>query len=429
VLGASALVASVATPTRVSTALAPRFASARDKVLRVILVYGQSLAFGNTGVSTAFPPLNVTPRAGADFLMLPPRIGAYPEGGLSPFRNQQYGTTKAADFVGDLQAAFEQSNGTPGINNETICTALVLTYRRHLPVGSRFAAIVGGRGGTPIAELARGGDPYTNLMQCLTALRDKAQGQFPGTSVQVDAVAWLHGEADLAATEAHYLAAERRLFSDLKADIEAITGQTAPIWFVVGQPAFLNGGSVIGPSLAKVTHAATASNVLCAGPQYAWGDYVDNAHPVPAAYVWGGCAFGHVLAEAATGANKPLLHAVSATRADNRIFVKFNVPRGALRLSPAISDPGFLGLRYTDDASSARVVGAKIVKSDTVRLTLSAVPTGGNPRVGIADFGVGNPGRASGARSPLCDGTQRTHAFTGESIPNYACMQRIAVRA
>jgi hypothetical protein len=395
----------------------------------VILVYGQSLAFGHNGLSTAFTPINASPCAGDDFLMLPPRAGLYPEGGLSPFRNQQYGTVRAADFVGDLQAAFEQPNGSPSINNETVCTALVLTYRRHLPSDSRFAAIVGGRGGTPIAQLARGSDPYANFMQCLTAVRDKARARDSRATVQVDAVAWLHGEADLDTSEAQYLAAERQLFSDLAFDIAGITEQAAPVWFIVGQPAFLKGGSVIAPALAKMTHAETAKNVVLAGPQYAWGEYVDVAHPAPAAYMWGGCAFGHALAEAVVKSSKPILRAIGATRTENTIFLRFEVPKGSLRLSPTISDPGHFGLRYSDDASSAHVVAAEIVRSDTVRLTLNAVPRGGNPKVGIADYGTGNPGRRSGARSPLCDETERTHLFTGEAIPNYACMQKIDVRA
>ena len=83
-----------------------------------------------------------------------------------------------------------------------------------------------------------------------------------------------------------------------------------------------------------------------------------------------------------------------------------------------------------DDAGSAAVSSVKLLGSNTIQITLSAVPTGNNPFIGIADIGVSGAagGPLTGPRSCLRDSSSDLDAY-GQPVFNWACHQRIAVTA
>ncbi|HDS1791865.1 TPA: hypothetical protein QEM65_005389, partial [Pseudomonas putida] len=70
-----------------------------------------------------------------------------------------------------------------------------------------------------------------------------------------------------------------------------------------------------------------------------------------------------------------------------------------------VTDPGNLGIRYVDDSGVATIQSVKLLGDNTLEVTLSAVPTGANPYVGIADIGtVGAAGGpVTGPRACLRD--------------------------
>ena len=89
---------------------------------------------------------------------------------------------------------------------------------------------------------------------------------------------------------------------------------------------------------------------------------------------------------------KPL-HPISAARSDTTVTLKFHNPSGTNLVLDTTSvtnmTDGMFGFRWIDSAQSATVTNVSVTGTDTVVLTLSNVPTGSDPHVGIADANDG----------------------------------------
>ena len=388
-------------------------------ILRVIIIYGQSLALGHNGIGQQYQAWLTTPQAPGKVLML--------SSGINPLEAVGGGfATLVRENLGTLVDAVSVSSVPPQNNNETVGIPAAVGMMDAHDRSGRFVCVALGRGGTAISDLSKGTSPYANVMTWLDRLMDQVAAQYPGHSVEVAAVAWLHGEANGTTSAADYGVARDALFADLATDIRAKTSQVSDPLFIVGQTATLSGGATIGPAYAALD-AALAGTALFLGPQYAIDGYVDASHGTPRFYSDLGVAIGHAYRDWKRSGKRPVLYATSAVRSGAVITLTFSVPEGRLMLDPRISDPGNLGLNYRDSTSSARIISARIASANTVEITLNTTPSGANPVIGIADRGVGTPGFKSGARSPLCDQTRRINPFTGAIDPIHAAMQQIAV--
>ena len=128
--------------------------------------------------------------------------------------------------------------------------------------GKRIGSAAG-RGGTPIADLSKGSEPYARL------LRQVQSGKAgSGSSYSVPAITWMHGEADPFNT--NYAAQFSQLVSDLDTDVRAITGQTQPVQFHVCLTSYAV------PSAAQQAVAGSNPNVhiACDSSNYAKADGV-----------------------------------------------------------------------------------------------------------------------------------------------------------
>jgi hypothetical protein len=104
------------------------------------------------------------------------------------------------------------------------------------------------------------------------------------------------------------------------------------------------------------------------------------------------------------------------------ITAKFDVPVPPLVLDPTlVSNPGNYGFEYSDDSGSPPTISSVTpAGSDTVTITLSAVPTGTNKRLRYAFTGVpGNPGGpTTGPRGNLRDSDATTSLY-GNTLYNW----------
>ncbi|MNE93875.1 hypothetical protein D3C80_1917800 [compost metagenome] len=78
----------------------------------------------------------------------------------------------------------------------------------------------------------------------------------------------------------------------------------------------------------------------------------------------------------------------------------------------------------------ATIQSVKLLGDNTLEVTLSAVPTGANPYIGIADIGtVGAAGGpVTGPRACLRDSSTDLDGY-GQPVYNWTCHQRINVQA
>lgn len=379
-----------------------------DDVVRLVIVYGQSLALGHNGATTQYSAWWDT-TALSSVLML--------SSGLSPLQDN-HNATLVEGALGTLVTAQGASSVPPQNNNDVAALPLALAVQEQC--GGLVVAVALGKGGTPIADLSKGTTPYNNVLTWVSRATDQVGVDYPTKTVRVEVISFCHGEADPGLSVAAYAAARDQLFADFAADIALITGQVTGPVNMVGQTAATAAGGEVRPS----AYAAGDGVNVCYGPQYSLGPYVDGAHLEPRGYSDLGVQMGLAYQGRV---HDQRLRPISAFLHGDEIVVTFSVPKGQLIVDPSVTDDGTLGLNYRDSTSSAHVVSARIINETDVLLKLSAVPSGSIKTIGVADRGSGNPGRNSGARSPLCDQSNRFNFITGGWMPNRAIVAEIPV--
>ena len=307
-----------------------------------------------------------------------------------------------------------------------------LNRLRGIPENAGLLTSAHGRNGRSIAQLSKGTLYYNNLLTAVAAA--KAEATRLGLGYEVPFVDWIQGEADRNLSQAAYLGALLQLQADLDSDIRAaaVQGRTVPL-LLDQMSNFTNYG--MASSFVPLTQLQAAldypERFVCAGPKYWVPSNVDGTHLTGDSYTRIGCMHMRA-AEALIRRGRWLpTHAMSAVRTGNVIVVRFHTPSGALTVDTGnVSDPGNWGVRYMDDAGSASVTKVRLLGENLLEVTLSAVPTGANPYIGIADAGIpGQPlGPTTGARSCLRDNSPDRDG-QGRPVYNWACHQRIAVQA
>ncbi|NQD72911.1 hypothetical protein [Pseudomonas sp. CM27] len=381
------------------------------QVLLHILGYGQSLSMGDTSVvQTTQPPTAnrlLTIQSG---VMLADQETTLTDAMVVPFK-------PLVSVVREVPVV--QMSGQ-------------LNRLRGVPANAGLLTSAHGRNGRTIAQLSKGSLYYSNLLTAVAS--SKAEAARLGLTYRVPFVDWIQGEADRNMAQATYLAALLQLQSDLDTDIRAASGQSEPVPMLLDQISnFTNYGLVSSfVPLAQLQAALDyPDRFACAGPKYWVPSNTDGTHLTGDSYTRIGCMHMRAAEALIRGGRWLPTHAISAIRTDAVVVVRFHTPSGPLTVDTGnVSDPGNWGIRYVDDASSASVSKVRLLGENLLEVTLSAVPTGANPYIGIADAGIaGQPlGPTTGARACLRDNSPDRDG-QGRPVYNWACHQRIAVQA
>jgi len=338
-----------------------------------------------------------------------------------PFANVSFVTGVRAGGVG-LAAFVPLVETSDGFHGETLASGMAnLLSERAIAVGSEHRSLVSAHGvsGQPYSELRKGTAPYASGMAQVAA--GLALAQAAGEAYAVRSVMVVHGETDHINGNASYDLDLLEWQSDYDADIKALTGQTLPVPMFIDQ---MSSFSAFGAATSMVTQLeleasrAAPDRIVLIGPKYMLPYVADGVHLTGDGERWLGemhaKAFERVLVH-----GEPW-HPVSPreiTREGAEIKVRFWVPVPPLVLDEAlVTNPGNYGFAYTDSSGAApTIVSVMPAEEDSVRITLSAVPVGGNQRLTYAMNGIpGQPaGPATGARGNLrdSDATTSRHGY------------------
>ncbi|WP_256804587.1 hypothetical protein [Pseudomonas putida] len=303
---------------------------------------------------------------------------------------------------------------------------------RGLPSNAAVLASVHGRGGYRVNQLNKGTLYYANSITAVIAA--KAEATRLGYAYRVPFIDWIQGEADRNMASGGYLAAMLQLQADYDADIRAASGQPEAVPILLDQISNWTayGGQTSYVPLDQLQAAIDyPSRFYCAGPKYWFPTVSDGIHLPFDSSMKLGCMRARASQAIIDGRTWLPTHAISAVRSGAVIRLQFHTPSWPLVIDTTrVTDPGNWGIRYVDDAQSASVQSVRHVGGNTIEVTLSAVPTGGNPYIGIADIGAAGAagGPSTGARSCLRDSSPDLDGY-GNPVFNWACHQRINVKA
>lgn len=272
------------------------------------------------------------------------------------------------------------------------------------------------RGGTSLSGLVKGTVPYQNFLIAVQRAKDLAT--LVGKHVWLPAVLWVHGESDTANTS--YATQLIAFWTDLNADVKAITGQVADVQMFMSQPSSFQ--SFQAP-LQMLLAAEMNSNfhVVCPGyplPFYT-GDYLHYdrvGHFKLGEYCWK--AVNNVLYGDRTW--KPLQPESISFNGTNQVQITFHVPVGALVLDPDATDKdGNWGFQLFNGGTQVSIAD-KALAGNVVTLTAASNLTTGNALVRYALSGQTDP-RTAGAipRGRLRDSDLTPSLLDGAPLHNW----------
>ncbi len=386
-----------------------------SNLLRMFIVWGQSLAAGGNANPTD-PPVTTAPPHPGFALMLTP--GPWPDSraitGLTDLVESRYSTTA-----------------------ETICSqfAKSMIDRCNAALGfkPKLLMAVAASGGQPYTNIKRGTAVFAELLRLISTARALANAQ--GLTLEVSAILMMHGEQDFA--DGTERARYRRMIQQGRAmideDARRITGQQRPVRLVTYQTN--RGASTIGSAnrIALAQFDAAADPLIaCAGPLYhvplATGD---TAHPSAAGYAQLGAQFADAVFADLHGATFQPTHIADVWwQSATTIRVRYN-RAVTLDTSGAIVDAtalgSGLGFDVTDASNALTISGVAAVagSSDTLEITLASAPTGRRPRLFYACkvTGSGSAGNQTGARGCVRAATSYATSATGATLYHWAAVQ------
>jgi hypothetical protein len=266
-----------------------------------------------------------------------------------------------------------------------------------------------GIGGTAYAGLKKGTAAYQNGMAQVTA--GKALAAAAGQSYVVRVVTNVHGESDHLAKNAAYKDNLLTWQSDYETDVKAITQQTdAVIMLHTQMSSWTKYNSATSTIPMQQLEATLASNgkIALVGPKYNVAYDADGVHLTSAGYRHMGeyyaKAYRQIILE---GRPWEPLRPLSVTAAGAILRIKFLVPKPPLVFDTTlITNPGNLGFEFAEDGAAPAVISQVALEgADTVKITLSKAPSGGNAKVRYAFTGTSgqNAGATTGPRGNLRD--------------------------
>lgn len=239
------------------------------------------------------------------------------------------------------------------------------------------------RNGTKIEDLSRGSQPYDNMIHGIAMAYSWCM--YHGIEYELAPISFVHGSANAGDSPAVYTAKVETWYAQLNEDVKAITGWTSDIKIILDQAR--NG--VMGITQFQLA-LDFPDRYRCVGPQSYGHQLADNVHMLAPGYVNEGAKAGRALLD---WENWWPLYPTSAIRTGTSVVLTFHNPSN----TPLVLDTttvtnmtdGMFGFRWIDSTSSATVTAVAVSGNNTVTLTLSNVPTGSSPQVGIADLNDG----------------------------------------
>jgi hypothetical protein len=297
----------------------------------------------------------------------------------------------------------------------------------NLIAGNNYQVAVSNHGvsATGYIGLKQGTAPYANGMDQVT--KAKAAATILGTPYRVIGVTVVHGEGDsISGGTASYEGWLRQWQIDYETDVKAITGQVGTIPLYTDQMSSQTGNNMATSGMPLAQLAAAENNpgkIILVGPKYQY-PYVDNVHLTNQGYRMMGEYFGKVIKKVAVDrATWTPLSPSRIERSGNTIYAQFNVPVAPLVFDTTIvSARTNYGFEYSDSTSSASISSVELEGTDTVKVTLSATPTGSSQQLRYAYTGTAgsNPGpqNAGSAAGNLRD-SDTTTALSGNILYNW----------
>ncbi len=333
---------------------------------------------------------------------------------------QMNGGVRMIDYSGGVATVRAHASltslveGTPD-STETgmasLCNTISLAQPGRLIIGASAAV-----SGTAIALRIKGtsiGDATRNIVTYAKAL---AIAQSGVSRMRVPYVYWIDTESDGFGGSSYYTKLVQEQI-DLETDIKAITGQAEPVVFVLSQ----------GPGTPQGTYDANQAQVdaainfptkfLLSAAKYPYEKY-DGYHLTNRGYR----QMGRALARAALGhaANGSYYgcQPISVTRSTKYVTLKLAAQTYPIRLAsedvlvPATGNYGFEW--YDASGSPPTIVGVRFVDRDTLRIELSATPTGNSKLLQYA-----HTPDATQAAGPAITGRRGTIHDSTPDEPNY----------
>lgn len=376
------------------------------RVLVIIPFYGQSLSVGSGGV-----PIYTT----IDKNLYPDFVLKFKS--FSTIFNRTGGSGIIRVIEVDELKEFDALRATDFGNNytgQTIADHMGIAIAEALNEASdgcvmRSLYFCAGVGGTLITGLGRGSDGYKTLMNAITAAKLIAAKK--GWTVLVPALCWQHGESG--SGDPQYQPELLSLRNNVNEDIKAITGQNSDVHFYMANPASQRSASAMASSMAMYRlHRDMPTQFTQVGGVYEGAvrsEAVDWTHLNTNGYMQLSYRYAAAIVhdlEHGFGSYRAV-SPKKITRTDNIIDIEFNVPNPPLQFKTTSIIPlaQNYGFSYIDDSSSASITSVELLNATTLRITLSATPTGANKRI-RAGFTFGSAQEyASRPRTNLCDST------------------------
>ena len=285
-----------------------------------------------------------------------------------------------------------------------------------------------GVGGTAYSGLKKGTAPYTNGMQQMVNVRNAAT--LLGETSQVMGITTVHGETD-STSGTSAVAYEADLVEwqhDYETDIKAINGQVGTIPLFMDQ---MDSYTTYGHTTSVIPQGQLAASedypgkVILVGPKYFLNYSGTGPHLTNTSYRLLGEYYAKVMKKVFF--DKVSWRPLSPDTIQilgNEIYAKFHVPAGVLAFDTTlVSQNTNYGFEYYDTTSSATISSVSIMNSDTVKITLSNAPSGGNQRLRYAYTGVANAAagaQSAGAPRGNLRDTDPTVSLSGNNLYDWA---------
>lgn len=271
------------------------------------------------------------------------------------------------------------------------------------PAGQRFNINTSKLGGQTYTNLKKGTATYAASITALTAGKNKATTD--GDTVVVRALHVIHGEANAGTARAVYEGYLTEWLADYDADAKTITGQARDL---VGISCQTRPGLEHQSNLGHLDAHRNHPSWWLVGPKHHLPAR-DAEHLTNVGYYKLGEYHAKVHRKVAIdGLAWEPVHPYSITREGATVVARFLAP--ALPLAwdtAAVAAKTNYGFTYTDDTSSAAISSVTLTGADEVTITLTATPSGANPRL---TYNVGN----------LRDSDPATSGYDAAPLHNWA---------
>jgi hypothetical protein len=391
--------------------------------LRYVPWHGQSLGMGDQAVPVLSAPTTGLARA-LGFNDGSRVINAYATSAYAATRLPEEGIR----YVVPIHEDVDREAG------ETPCAGFAKWLADARPSTEAILSATVAVGGTTYVNIKSGTVSYDNLLR--TVRRGAFIAACNGLAYDVPAVCWKHGESNSSGTsEATYKSNLVTLASDLRTDIQAITGQASGPVLVTSQYTSWGKFSVTqsGVALALLTAAIdNPTHIICAGPDYILDHASDNIHLSNIGALHSGEYYARAVKEFLADGSWLPLYPTAAVRTGDTIVATFNVPVEPLVLdTTTLTNPGNYGIEWIDngDGNTPTISSVTVTGDDELTIVLSTTPTGTGQKLGFARTVALNTGSDInvGPRTNIRDSSTDVSIYDAAPLYNWCCVSEIAV--